>query len=97
MDTRRGVAAVTLGIDYAVPSPIADHRYPNHNHDGGEEEEKVLTINGLGAIAAGETLARSHHGSLAREQRTDIEDRLKAGTLPALIARYLAGAAGVPS
>jgi ATP-dependent Lhr-like helicase len=35
---------------------------------------------------AGETLARSHHGSLAREQRTDIEDRLKAGTLPALIA-----------
>ena len=35
---------------------------------------------------AGETLARSHHGSLAREQRTEIEDRLKAGTLPALIA-----------
>ncbi len=35
---------------------------------------------------AGEVLARSHHGSLAREQRVDIEDRLKAGTLPALIA-----------
>ena len=35
---------------------------------------------------AGETLARSHHGSLAREQRVEIEDRLKAGTLPALVA-----------
>ncbi|MEZ5317287.1 MAG: DEAD/DEAH box helicase [Vicinamibacterales bacterium] len=35
---------------------------------------------------AGETLVRSHHGSLAREQRMDIEDRLKAGTLRALVA-----------
>ena len=35
---------------------------------------------------AGETVARSHHGSLAREQRVDIEDQLKAGTLPALVA-----------
>lgn len=35
---------------------------------------------------AGEIVARSHHGSLAREQRTEIEDLLKAGRLPALIA-----------
>src|SRR5262249_44304015 len=35
---------------------------------------------------AGETLVRSHHGSVAREQRADIEDRLKAGTLRALVA-----------
>src|SRR5688572_1839931 len=35
---------------------------------------------------AGETIARSHHGSLAREQRVEIEDQLKAGTLPALVA-----------
>lgn len=35
---------------------------------------------------AGETIARSHHGSLAREQRMEIEDLLKAGSLPALIA-----------
>jgi ATP-dependent Lhr-like helicase len=45
-------------------------------------ERLAAAINEL----AGETLARSHHGSLAREQRVDIEDRLKAGTLPALIA-----------
>ncbi len=35
---------------------------------------------------AGEILVRSHHGSLAREQRVEIEDRLKAGTLRALVA-----------
>jgi ATP-dependent Lhr-like helicase len=35
---------------------------------------------------AGETLVRSHHGSIAREQRMEIEDRLKAGGLRALVA-----------
>jgi ATP-dependent Lhr-like helicase len=35
---------------------------------------------------AGATIARSHHGSLAREQRADIEDQLKRGALPALVA-----------
>ncbi len=35
---------------------------------------------------AGETLVRSHHGSLAREQRLEVEDLLKAGSLRALVA-----------
>ena len=35
---------------------------------------------------AGETLVRSHHGSIARPQRMEIEDRLKAGDLRALVA-----------
>jgi ATP-dependent Lhr-like helicase len=35
---------------------------------------------------AGETLVRAHHGSLAREERAAIEEALKAGTLPALVA-----------
>jgi ATP-dependent Lhr-like helicase len=35
---------------------------------------------------AGEELVRAHHGSLAREQRAEIEDALKAGRLPALVA-----------
>ncbi len=35
---------------------------------------------------AGEELVRAHHGSIAREQRLDIEDQLKAGKLPALVA-----------
>jgi len=35
---------------------------------------------------AGETLVRSHHGSLARPQRVEVEDLLKAGRLRALVA-----------
>src|SRR3954467_8020863 len=35
---------------------------------------------------AGETLVRSHHGSIAREQRVEIEDLLKSGGLRALVA-----------
>jgi ATP-dependent helicase Lhr and Lhr-like helicase len=35
---------------------------------------------------AEEELVRAHHGSIAREQRLEIEDSLKAGKLPALVA-----------
>ncbi|HMJ80582.1 MAG TPA: DEAD/DEAH box helicase [Candidatus Dormibacteraeota bacterium] len=35
---------------------------------------------------AGEELVRAHHGSLSREQRLAIEEALKSGRLPALIA-----------
>ena len=35
---------------------------------------------------AGEELVRAHHGSIAREQRVAIEEELKAGRLPALVA-----------
>ena len=35
---------------------------------------------------AGEELVRSHHGSLAREERTVVEEMLKAGELPCLVA-----------
>ncbi len=35
---------------------------------------------------AGETLVRAHHGSLAREQRAEIEEALKAGRVQGLVA-----------
>ena len=35
---------------------------------------------------AGEELVRAHHGSIARDQRLEIEDALKAGRLPGLVA-----------
>jgi ATP-dependent helicase Lhr and Lhr-like helicase len=35
---------------------------------------------------AGRELVRAHHGSIAREQRLEIEDRLKRGQLKALVA-----------
>jgi ATP-dependent Lhr-like helicase len=35
---------------------------------------------------AGAEIVRAHHGSIAREQRLRIEDELKAGRLPAMVA-----------
>jgi len=35
---------------------------------------------------AGEDLVRAHHGSIAREQRTVVEEMLKEGRLPAIVA-----------
>jgi ATP-dependent Lhr-like helicase len=45
-------------------------------------ERLAASLNDL----AGETIARAHHGSIARDQRLEIEDALKAGRLPALVA-----------
>ena len=45
-------------------------------------ERIALSLNEL----AGEELARAHHGSVAREQRLLIEEQLKQGRLPAIVA-----------
>ncbi len=45
-------------------------------------ERLALRLNEL----AEETIARAHHGSLAREQRVEIEELLKAGRIPCLVA-----------
>ena len=45
-------------------------------------ERLALRLNEL----AEEQIARAHHGSLAREQRVEIEELLKAGQIPCLVA-----------
>src|SRR3954466_3642200 len=45
-------------------------------------ERLALRLNDL----AEEEVARAHHGSLAREQRVQIEEDLKAGRIPCLVA-----------
>ncbi|MBA2742453.1 MAG: DEAD/DEAH box helicase, partial [Actinobacteria bacterium] len=45
-------------------------------------ERLALRLNEL----AEEELARAHHGSLAREQRVQVEELLKAGKIPCLVA-----------
>jgi ATP-dependent Lhr-like helicase len=55
-------------------------------------ERIALRLNDLAAQeaqTAGETpceIARAHHGSLAREERVVVEDQLKSGVLPCLVA-----------
>ncbi len=41
---------------------------------------------GIGATGAPSEIARAHHGSVSREQRVLIEEALKAGRLPAVVA-----------
>jgi ATP-dependent Lhr-like helicase len=45
-------------------------------------ERLAAALNELG----GGDVARAHHGSIAREQRIEIEDALKSGRLPAIVA-----------
>jgi ATP-dependent Lhr-like helicase len=51
-------------------------------------EQTDLAHGGSAYLGAGVVpeLVRAHHGSIAREQRLEIEEALKAGRLPALIA-----------
>ncbi|MHB8242511.1 MAG: DEAD/DEAH box helicase [Solirubrobacteraceae bacterium] len=56
-------------------------------------ERVALRLNELAAQQGGQDppepareIARAHHGSLAREERTKVEELLKAGELPCLVA-----------
>jgi ATP-dependent helicase Lhr and Lhr-like helicase len=51
-------------------------------------ERVALRLNELAASSqeGGAEIARAHHGSLAREERTKVEELLKAGELPCLVA-----------
>jgi ATP-dependent helicase Lhr and Lhr-like helicase len=48
-------------------------------------EREMAEENTDGPVAPAE-IARAHHGSLAREERTKVEELLKAGELPCLVA-----------
>ncbi|SNR53639.1 ATP dependent helicase, Lhr family [Haloechinothrix alba] len=47
---------------------------------------EAIGQSGLTAGTAEQTIARSHHGSMAREQRTAVETQLKSGELPCVVA-----------
>ncbi|WP_326596204.1 ATP-dependent helicase [Streptomyces sp. NBC_01803] len=52
-----------------------------------EEHAPALLMGGSGAArGASAVLARAHHGSVSKEQRAHIEEDLKAGRLPAVVA-----------
>jgi ATP-dependent Lhr-like helicase len=78
VNNRRSAERVALRLnelaareDNAVHSPPAGHAQP---HDSPPRDSPPHDI------------ARAHHGSLAREERTKVEELLKAGELPCLVA-----------
>lgn len=52
---------------------------------GGRSPAQMMAQAG-GAAGAPAVVARAHHGSVSREERRDIEEDLKAGRLPAVVA-----------
>jgi ATP-dependent Lhr-like helicase len=57
-----------------------------------EQQDEIVGDRGAGPPPGGDgpvvplEIARAHHGSLAREERTKVEELLKAGDLPCLVA-----------
>ena len=52
---------------------------------GGRQPAEIMAESGMAAGAA-PVVARAHHGSVSREERKHIEEALKAGDLPAVVA-----------
>ncbi len=52
---------------------------------GGRAPAELMAQAGVGAGAPAE-VARAHHGSVSRQERAEIEEALKAGRLPAVVA-----------
>ncbi|HEY7007601.1 MAG TPA: DEAD/DEAH box helicase, partial [Jatrophihabitantaceae bacterium] len=52
----------------------------------GPPPAELMAQSGAGAPAGEVVVARAHHGSVSREQRVLVEEALKAGRLPAVVA-----------
>ncbi|WP_442907677.1 ATP-dependent helicase [Kineococcus sp. G2] len=60
---------------------------PTPGPGGGVRRAPAEFMGGAGsAVGAPAVLARAHHGSVSKEQRAVIEEELKAGRLPAVVA-----------
>jgi ATP-dependent Lhr-like helicase len=81
--TERNTQSIWPSIYPAVLELVRQHRstivFVNNRRLA---ERLALRLNEL----AGEEIARAHHGSIAREQRLEIEELLKRGDIPCLIA-----------
>ena len=54
--------------------------------DVGAFPAEAIAQSGWGAGVETPTVARAHHGSMSREQRTSVEEALKSGQLPCVVA-----------
>ena len=69
---------------------VQDHRstivFVNSRRGAERLAIRLNELAGTAGEAGGQDIARAHHGSLAREERTVVEEMLKAGELPCLVA-----------
>ncbi len=83
VSTEGGTSSIWPSIYPALLELVREHRstivFVNNRRLA---ERLALRLNEL----AESEIARAHHGSLAREQRVEIEELLKAGEIPCLVA-----------
>ncbi|MCU1590917.1 MAG: dependent helicase, Lhr family [Frankiales bacterium] len=71
---------------YGVPAEVVDLTRPAGSSGVKSFPVAVAGQAGIGTPEGDVVIARAHHGSVSREQRADIEESLKAGRLPAVVA-----------
>ena len=59
---------------------------PVYPKDVGSFPAEAIAESGWAAGVENPTVARAHHGSMSREQRTSVEEALKSGQLPCVVA-----------
>ncbi|MGH3878949.1 MAG: DEAD/DEAH box helicase, partial [Actinophytocola sp.] len=64
---------------------LAEER-PVYPVDVGRFPAEAIAESGWAAGVATPTIARAHHGSMSKEQRSSVEEALKSGTLPCVVA-----------
>lgn len=60
--------------------------HPVYPADVGRFPAEAIAESGWAAGVETPTVARAHHGSMSREQRTSVEEALKSGRLPCVVA-----------
>ncbi|MEP6598846.1 MAG: ATP-dependent helicase [Actinomycetota bacterium] len=65
---------------------LAAERRDEAHPPGGKSPAQIMAQSGSGRPVGETVIARAHHGSVSREQRALVEEDLKAGRLPAVVA-----------
>ena len=92
VNNRRAAERVALRLNELAASQdelaaSQEERAGSQDGKAASEDGRAASLDGLDSTGeARREIARAHHGSLAREERTKVEELLKAGRLPCLVA-----------
>jgi ATP-dependent helicase Lhr and Lhr-like helicase len=83
VNNRRAAERVALRLNELAAEELREASERAREDGGGDAPLAAGAGEPSGALVE---IARAHHGSLAREERTKVEELLKAGSLPCLVA-----------
>jgi ATP-dependent helicase Lhr and Lhr-like helicase len=92
VNNRRSAERVALRLNELAAREAGEQGERESGEQAGEQNDEAASGGGAGVRSEGQSdlglreIARAHHGSLALEERTKVEELLKAGELPCLVA-----------